>query len=61
VVNFDMMAMLRLPYTPSAVEWVFKKGEAQVRLAIADKDSADVHIYDAKSGSNDPIETMKVR
>lgn len=60
VVSFDMMAMLRLPFTPSAVEWVFKKGEAQARLAVADADSAQVHIYDARSGSNDPIKSMKV-
>lgn len=55
VVNFDMMAMIRLPYIPGAVEWVYKQGDVKARLAISDRNSSFVHIYDARAGSNEPI------
>ena len=35
-------------------------GDSKSRLAIADRDSPDVYVYDVKSGSNDPLETFRV-
>ena len=32
-----------------------QRGEAQARLAVADRDAAVVHIYDTRSGSDDPV------
>ncbi len=32
-----------------------QRGEAQARLAVADRDGAVVHIYDTRSGSDDPV------
>lgn len=118
VAAFDMIAMLRLPFVPGVVEWVFKvgvrslalqengsapqlllhallcrrahagqvaphrssccstvpggaqitrrmlpcpapqRGDAKTKLAVSDLDSPAVHIYDLKSGSNDPIDTL---
>jgi len=55
VINYDMMAMLKLAFKPHAVEWVFKQGDARAKLAISDQASPFVHIFDARSGSNDPI------
>ncbi|XP_019056376.1 PREDICTED: peptidyl-prolyl cis-trans isomerase CYP71 isoform X2 [Tarenaya hassleriana] len=60
VVNYDMMAMIRLPYIPGAVEWVYKQGDVKAKLAVSDRNSAVVHIYDARSGSNDPIASREV-
>lgn len=60
VVNYDMMVMIRLPYVPGAVEWVYKQGEVKARLAISDRNSSFVHIYDARAGSNEPIISKEV-
>lgn len=46
VATFDMIAMLRLPYTPGCAEWAFQRGEAQLRLAISDAESPAIHLYD---------------
>ena len=60
VVNFDMMVMLRLPYIPGAVEWVYKLGDLKAKLAISDRDSSFVYIYDIRAGTNEPIISKKV-
>lgn len=54
VVNYDMMAMLRLTFVPRAIEWVFKQGDAKAKVAISDKATPHVYIFDARSGSNEP-------
>ncbi|KAK9860429.1 hypothetical protein WJX84_003294 [Apatococcus fuscideae] len=59
VVNFDMMTMLKLPYIPLCAAWIYKKGEARTRLAISDQGSPDVHVYDVRGGSDDPIHTFQ--
>lgn len=60
VVNYDMMAMIRLSFLPGSVEWVYKQGDVKAKLAISDRNSPFVHIYDARSGSNDPIQSREV-
>ncbi|KAJ1401785.1 WD40/YVTN repeat-like-containing domain superfamily, partial [Sesbania bispinosa] len=60
VVNFDMMVMIRLPFVPGAVTWVYKQGDVKARLAISDRNSSFVHIYDARAGSNDPIISKEI-
>lgn len=60
VVNYDMMVMLRLPYVPGAVEWVYKQGDVKAKLAISDRNSPLVHIYDARAGSNEAIISREV-
>lgn len=60
VVNYDMMVMIRIPFIPGAVEWVYKQGDAKARLAISDRNSSFVHIYDARAGSNEPIISKEV-
>ncbi|KAK9156695.1 hypothetical protein Scep_003269 [Stephania cephalantha] len=55
VVNYDMMVMIRLPFTPGAVEWVYKQGDVIAKVAISDRHSPSVHIYDVRAGSNEPI------
>lgn len=60
VVNYDMMVMIRLPFIPGAVEWVYKQGDVKARLAVSDRNSTFVHIYDAKAGSNEPIISKQI-
>ncbi|KAK6926636.1 Cyclophilin-type peptidyl-prolyl cis-trans isomerase domain [Dillenia turbinata] len=60
VVNYDMMVMIRLPFVPGSVEWVYKQGDVKAKLAISDRNSNFVHIYDARAGSNEPIISREV-
>lgn len=60
VVNYDMMAMIHLPYVPGSAEWVYKQGDVKARLAISDRNSLAVHIYDARAGSNEPIISKEI-
>ncbi|KAL4182521.1 hypothetical protein AMTRI_Chr11g93690 [Amborella trichopoda] len=60
VVNYDMMVMMHLPFVPGAIQWVYKQGDVKAKLAISDKDSAYVHIYDAHAGSSEPIISKQI-
>lgn len=60
VVNYDMMVMMRLSFVPGTIEWVYKPGNVKAKLAISNRDSADVHIYDARSGSTEAIISNKI-
>ncbi|XP_020087991.1 peptidyl-prolyl cis-trans isomerase CYP71 isoform X2 [Ananas comosus] len=60
VVNYDMMVMMRLPFVAGAVEWVYRQGDVKAKLAISDRNSCFVHIYDAHSGSNEPITSREI-
>lgn len=60
VVNYDMMLMIRLPFIPGAAEWVYKQGDVKARLAISDRNSSFVHIYDARADSNEPIISKEI-
>eukprot|EP00983_Pelagomonas_calceolata_P024756 779457-Pelagomonas_calceolata.AAC.2 len=37
-----------------------QRGEARARLAISDFNSGDIYVYDARSGSSEPIHVHKV-
>ncbi|GMH11120.1 hypothetical protein Nepgr_012961 [Nepenthes gracilis] len=60
VVNFDMMVMIRIPFVPGAVEWVYKQGDVKAKLATSDRNSSLVHIYDVRAGSNEPIISKEI-
>ncbi|XP_077230286.1 cyclophilin71 isoform X2 [Tasmannia lanceolata] len=60
VVNYDMMVMMRLPFIPGTVEWVYKQGDVKAKLAISDRNSPYVHVYDARAGSNEPIISRQI-
>ncbi|KAF6168375.1 hypothetical protein GIB67_018215 [Kingdonia uniflora] len=60
VVNYDMMVMIRLPFVPGTIEWVYKQGEVKPKLAISDRNSKYIHIYDVRSGSNEPIISREI-
>ncbi|CAE6448309.1 unnamed protein product [Rhizoctonia solani] len=57
VINFDMINMLKLDYTPKAACWVHRRGQAQALLAISDEKSATIQIYDGR-GDGTPLQTI---
>ncbi|XP_033254093.1 peptidylprolyl isomerase domain and WD repeat-containing protein 1-like isoform X2 [Drosophila miranda] len=50
VVNFDMINITRLGYTPQCTEWISAPGDAVQGLAITDAERNFIHIYDGQSG-----------
>jgi len=59
VINFDMINMMKLSYQPGVCAWVYKKGDPVCTIAISDKESTDIHIYNGK-GENVPLKTLKI-
>lgn len=55
VSTFDMIAMIKLPYLPGCLEWLFKRGDSQARLAISDAGAPPIYIYDVRSPGTDPV------
>lgn len=58
VINFDMINMLKLDYTPYRAEWIHSPNEPIFTLAISDADSPKIYIYDGK-GTNTPLHTIE--
>ncbi|KAI0771377.1 peptidyl-prolyl cis-trans isomerase [Irpex lacteus] len=57
VVNFDMINMIKLGYTPNTCCWVHKRGEALGLLAISEKSTGIIRLYDGR-GNGQPMETI---
>lgn len=49
VVNFDMINMIKLDFAPRAVCWVFERAQARPLVAVSDKDSPAVHLFDGRA------------
>ncbi|CAI5487257.1 unnamed protein product, partial [Closterium sp. Naga37s-1] len=60
VATFDMISMLKLPFEPSAVCFLFKPDNAIAKLAVADKNSPEIHVFDARGGTNEAVGRVKV-
>ncbi|KAG2431728.1 hypothetical protein HXX76_009224 [Chlamydomonas incerta] len=60
VLNFDLIVMMRLTFTPGCAAWIYKKGEAKARLAISDLNSGKVHVYDPRDGTDTPLAEVEV-
>ncbi|ORY82468.1 peptidyl-prolyl cis-trans isomerase cyp15 [Protomyces lactucae-debilis] len=58
IFNLDLFSMLNLDYMPQNICWVSRKGSLSALLAVAEKDSATVRIYDLRSENDDPIRTL---
>ncbi|KAF8713087.1 Cyclophilin type peptidyl-prolyl cis-trans isomerase/CLD, partial [Rhizoctonia solani] len=57
VINFDMINMIKLDYTPKTACWVHRRGQAQALLAISDEKSSTIRIYDGR-GDGTPLQTI---
>jgi len=54
VINFDMINMIKLDFTPSCTCWIYKAGDTIPCLAVGDADSPKISIYDGQ-GTNTPL------
>ncbi|KAI8994143.1 hypothetical protein BD414DRAFT_274653 [Trametes punicea] len=58
VVNFDMINMLKLGYTPNACCWVHRRGQALGVLAVSERNTGIIRLYDGR-GDGKPLETIE--
>ncbi|KIK52073.1 hypothetical protein GYMLUDRAFT_251535 [Collybiopsis luxurians FD-317 M1] len=57
VVNFDMINIIKLGFTPHACCWVHRSGQAQALLAVSDASSGTIRLYDGRGGDT-PLDTI---
>ncbi|XP_075167285.1 peptidylprolyl isomerase domain and WD repeat-containing protein 1 [Haematobia irritans] len=57
VINFDMINIIKLGYIPGTSCWIHSPGDAVQSLAISDKESNKIHIYDGQ-GNGDVLHTL---
>ncbi|EJD50595.1 hypothetical protein AURDEDRAFT_135422 [Auricularia subglabra TFB-10046 SS5] len=57
VVNFDMINMIKLGFTPLTCCWVHRRGQAQALLAVSEDSSSTIRIYDGRGGDT-PLYTI---
>ena len=43
------MVIIRLSFVPGAVEWVYKQGDAKVKMVVSDQNPRYVHIFYARA------------
>ncbi|KAK7048388.1 peptidyl-prolyl cis-trans isomerase cyp15 [Favolaschia claudopus] len=58
VVNFDMINIIQLGYTPHCCCWVHRRGQAQGLLAVSDAENGVIRLYDGRGGDK-PLETIE--
>ncbi|KAJ7644158.1 hypothetical protein FB45DRAFT_289732 [Roridomyces roridus] len=60
VVNFDMINIIKLGFTPHSCCWVHRRGQAQGLLAVSDSASGTIRLYDGRGGDTalETIETL---
>ncbi|XP_067632831.1 peptidylprolyl isomerase domain and WD repeat-containing protein 1 [Eurosta solidaginis] len=57
VVNFDMINIIKLGFTPLCTEWIHSPGDAVHSLAVSDKDTNKIYIYDGQ-GNGDVLRIL---
>ena len=55
VINFDMINMIKLPFTPKVSEWVHSPGDALSTIAVSDSSSPLIRVYDGKSPASEDV------
>ncbi|XP_064625093.1 peptidylprolyl isomerase domain and WD repeat-containing protein 1-like [Lineus longissimus] len=58
IVNFDMINMIKLGFVPSCCYWIFAAGDATPAVAVAEKDSSKICVYDGK-GTSEPLQVLE--
>jgi len=59
VINFDMINMMKLQFSPGICEWIYRKGDAVSAIAISNNDLNEINIYDGR-GDNTPLKVLKI-
>ncbi|KAH3695723.1 hypothetical protein DPMN_083181, partial [Dreissena polymorpha] len=57
IINFDMINMYQLGFSPGCCGWLYNSGDAIPALAISEKDSPKIYVYDGR-GQNTPIHVI---
>ncbi|EPE04786.1 cyclophilin-type peptidyl-prolyl cis-trans isomerase [Ophiostoma piceae UAMH 11346] len=52
--TFDLLSLITLDFVPRAICWVHRRGASLPLLAVADKDSAAIHIFDGRGEASLP-------
>jgi len=60
IATFDLIAMIRLPFEPGCVQWIFSHGGGEQKIAVSDNSQTDIYVYDVRSGTNEPLGVAKV-
>lgn len=55
VVNFDMINMITIDFEPYCAEWVHSAGDPISALAISEKGSNRIHVFDGTQTSSTPL------
>ncbi|KAL4236415.1 Peptidylprolyl isomerase domain and WD repeat containing protein 1 [Mactra antiquata] len=58
VVNFDMINMFKLEFIPGCCGWIYNSGDAIPALAVSDKETPKIYIYDGR-GANLPLHVVE--
>ncbi|XP_004924238.1 peptidylprolyl isomerase domain and WD repeat-containing protein 1 isoform X1 [Bombyx mori] len=59
VVNFDMINMISIDFEPYRVEWVHSAGDPISALAVSDRNTNKIHVYDGTQASGTPLHTFE--
>lgn len=59
VINFDMINMFKIPYTPSCCSWIHEKKALRQLLAVGDKASSLIRIYESNMVDGTPFAEFK--
>ncbi|OLN88480.1 Peptidyl-prolyl cis-trans isomerase cyp15 [Colletotrichum chlorophyti] len=59
VITFDLLAMIKLSFTPRCACWVHNRGASLPLLAVSEDSSCSIHIFDGRGEKQDPIHTIK--
>ncbi|XP_046970455.1 peptidylprolyl isomerase domain and WD repeat-containing protein 1 isoform X1 [Vanessa cardui] len=59
VVNFDMINMISIEFEPYCAEWVHSAGDPISALAVSEKNSKKIHIFDGQQVSGTPLHTFE--
>lgn len=59
VVNFDMINMISIEFEPYCAEWVHSAGDPISALAVSEKGSNKIHIFDGTQTASTPLHTFE--
>ncbi|XP_060805689.1 peptidylprolyl isomerase domain and WD repeat-containing protein 1 [Amyelois transitella] len=60
VVNFDMINMISIEFEPHCTEWVHSAGDPISALAVSERNSNKIHIFDGTQVSGTPMHTFEM-
>ncbi|XP_059057600.1 peptidylprolyl isomerase domain and WD repeat-containing protein 1 [Achroia grisella] len=59
VINFDMINMISIEFEPYCTEWVHSAGDPISALAVSEKNTSKIHIFDGTQASGTPLYTFE--